>query len=463
MAKERPSSVSKAKGVAKVQSHQATQTFQRETQLKVFALDDFRLVVVGGPSRDLEITLTKDTISIGSGADNDLVLADPTVSRRHCELQRFGDSFLLLDMKSTNGTLLDGTGIREAFVKPGSLIELGSSSIKVMSSSHKYTVEPSNKEEFGGLKGKSTRMREVYSILEKVSPSDATILIMGETGTGKELVARAIHQYSHRSKEAFVVFDCSAVSPNLIESELFGHVKGAYTGAINDRRGAFEAAHRGTIFLDEIGELGEELQPKLLRALEQKEIRRVGSEQFTRIDVRLIAATNRNLAEEVRAGRFREDLFFRLSVIPISMPALRQRREDIPVLIEHFLHELAEKRKDRTAVKSVGKKAMDLLAEHTWPGNVRELRNVIEGAVAMCDTDKLEPKDFIFFAGEDSGKRLAGMADSSLIGKSLEQIEKTVIESTLKAHSGNKMATAKTLGIAYSTLYEKLKKYGIDN
>ncbi len=441
----------------------ATQILTRDDGAKVLSLEDLRLVVSDGPAKDQELALNRDKVCIGSDKRNDLVIPDDTVSRHHCELQKFGDSFLLKDLDSTNGTRLDGTSVREAFVTPGAVIEIGGTSIKVMSRSQQFAVEPSEKTEFGQLKGKSVKIREVFSILDRVAPTDATVLIQGETGTGKELVARAIHQFSHRAQEAFVVFDCSAVSPNLIESELFGHVKGSFTGAIADRRGAFEAAHRGTLFLDEIGELTEELQPKLLRAIEHKEIRRVGSEQALRVDVRLLAATNRNLAEEVKAGNFREDLFFRLSVIPVQMPALRQRKEDVAMLMEHFLNEVVSKSKMEHKVKGVNKKAMELLMEHSWPGNVRELRNVIEGAVAMSSGGKLEPKDFIFFARGDGAGQAQAQQGEGLIGQSLEEIEKTVIEGTLRSHRGNKMATAKTLGIAYSTLYEKLKKYGIES
>ena len=438
----------------------ATQTLTREGGKRVLSIEDYRLIVVEGPSKDGELDLSRDKLTVGSGKDNDLVIDDPAVSRKHCEFQKFGDRFLVRDLDSTNGTVLDGTAIREGFVKPGSVIEIGETTLKVTSRQQHFNIEPYAKDQFGELRGKSVRMRELFSILERVSPSDANILIQGETGTGKELVAKAIKQHSRRNEKPFITFDCSAVAPTLIESELFGHVKGAFTGAVGDRRGAFEAAHTGTIFLDEVGELTEDLQPKLLRALEQKEVRPVGSDKSQRVDVRLVAATNRDLAEEVKAGRFREDLFFRLSVIPVEIPSLRQRNEDIPLLVEAFLQEFAEKHGEKA--KTVDKKAMEILMQHDWPGNVRELRNVIEGAVAMGAGKKLEPKDFIFFNREErrSSKDLAG---SDLIGKSLEQVEKAVIEGTLNSHRGNKMATAKTLGIAYSTLYEKIKKYGIDS
>ena len=256
-----------------------TQTLLRESGPQVFSLQNYRLVVMTGPARDAEIALEqKDRITIGSGEDNDWGIADPTVSRQHCELQRFGDSFLVRDLDSTNGTQLDGTTVREAFIKPGCLIEIGSSTIKVMGHQEEFQVSASEQTTFHGLLGSSLKMREVFSVLERVAPTDTTILIQGETGTGKELVAKAVHSASRRADKPFVVFDCGAVSPTLIESELFGHERGAFTGAVGERKGAFEMANHGTIFLDEIGELSEDLQPNLLRALEQKEISRDGGE-----------------------------------------------------------------------------------------------------------------------------------------------------------------------------------------
>jgi DNA-binding NtrC family response regulator len=284
-----------------------------------------------------------------------------------------------------------------------------------------------------------------------VSPTDITVLIQGETGTGKELAAHAIHRHSRRAAAPFIVFDCGAVAPNLIESELFGHEKGAFTDAVKSRQGAFELADGGTLFLDEIGELALSLQPKLLRALDQHEVRRVGAEQPVKVNVRAVAATNRDLEKEVKAGRFREDLFYRLSAVSISLPPLRKRREDIELIASHLLTGISAEGKKLTGLSP---EAAAALAAYSWPGNVRELKNVLERASALSDGKRIEVRDLFL-----TGKKTSTL--EGLSGKTLEEIEKAAIHATLTSVSGNKTETAKLLGIAYSTLYEKMKKYGI--
>lgn len=242
----------------------------------VVSLRKCQLVVVDGPNRGKKVSLNKNLTKIGKRETNDLVLLDKTVSRNHLEIEYSADSFLLRDLGSTNGSFLNGSRVKEAYLSPGDLIKAGNTTIEFVAYDEKVKIEPSDKEEFGLMVGKSRKMRQIFSILEKISPTHATVIIEGETGTGKDLVARAIHENSQRNAKPFVVFDCSAVAPNLIESELFGHEKGSFTGAVKARRGAFEEANGGTIFLDEIGELTADLQPKLLRALEQREIKRVG-------------------------------------------------------------------------------------------------------------------------------------------------------------------------------------------
>jgi DNA-binding NtrC family response regulator len=235
-------------------------------------------------------------------------------------------------------------------------------------------------------------MREIYSIIEKIAPTATTVVIDGETGTGKEVVAQAIHSLSPRSRNELVVFDCGAVPPNLIESELFGHEKGSFTGAVMTRTGLFEQADGGTLFLDELGELPLDLQPKLLRALEQREVRRVGSTKAQKVDVRIIAATNRNLEDEVRAGRFRQDLFYRLSVVRLHLPSLKDRIDDVPLLVQHFLENgFYNKRPDgQMRVRRVSRAAAAALQNYPWPGNVRELVNVVERSVSFAEGDELE-------------------------------------------------------------------------
>jgi DNA-binding NtrC family response regulator len=347
---------------------------------------------VENPSR--EWTFEKEEIRIGSMSDNDVVLDDDTVSRYHCRITQEDNGYVLLDQRSTNGTFINKVRIREAFVKSGSIISVGQSQLRFNAREEEVEIVPSRADRCGGLIGGNARMREIYSIIEKIAPTATTVVIDGETGTGKEVVAQAIHSLSPRSRNELVVFDCGAVPPNLIESELFGHEKGSFTGAVMTRQGLFEQADGSTLFLDELGELPLDLQPKLLRALEQREVRRVGSAKASKVDVRIIAATNRNLEEEVRAGRFRQDLFYRLSVVRLHLPSLHDRADDIPLLIQHFLETGAFNRKPNApSVRGVSRDAIVALQNYPWPGNVRELVNVVERAVSFCDHDTIELSD----------------------------------------------------------------------
>jgi DNA-binding NtrC family response regulator len=347
---------------------------------------------VDDPSQ--EWTFDKEEIRIGSMEDNDVVLGDDTVSRNHCRITQEDNGYVLVDLRSTNGTFVNKVRIREAFLKPGSIVSVGQSQLRFTAREEEVEIVPSRADHCVGLIGGNPRMREIYAIIEKIAPTATTVVIDGETGTGKEVVAQAIHSLSPRVRNDFVVFDCGAVPPNLIESELFGHEKGSFTGAVMTRQGLFEQADGGTLFLDELGELPLDLQPKLLRALEQREVRRVGSAKAAKVDVRIIAATNRNLEDEVRAGRFRQDLFYRLSVVRLHLPSLRDRTDDIPLLIQHFLDHGAFNRKPNApSVRAVSREAVAALQAYPWPGNVRELVNVIERAVSFCDTETIELSD----------------------------------------------------------------------
>jgi DNA-binding NtrC family response regulator len=350
------------------------------------------LQAVADPSQTW--TFDKEEIRIGSMEDNDIVLGDDTVSRYHCRILQEDNGYALFDQRSTNGTFINKVRIREAFLKPGSIVSVGQSQLRFNAREEEVEIFPSRADRCAGLIGGNARMREIYSIIEKIAPTATTVVIDGETGTGKEVVAQAIHSLSPRARNDLVVFDCGAVPPNLIESELFGHEKGSFTGAVMTRQGLFEQADGGTLFLDELGELPLDLQPKLLRALEQREVRRVGSAKSAKVDVRIIAATNRNLEDEVRAGRFRQDLFYRLSVVRLHLPSLRDRADDVPVLIQHFLDNGAFNRKPNApAVRGVAADAIVALQGYPWPGNVRELVNVIERAVSFCDGDLIELSD----------------------------------------------------------------------
>ena len=418
-----------------------------------FLLKACRLLVVDGPDSGKDILLHKPVIKVGTKEGNDLRLADDTVSRHHMEIHHLKDGYLLKDLGSTNGSFMDGVRVKEAYLRPGALIKIGNTSLEFHIKEEKIGLAPSKRTSICGLQGSSIEMRKVFAIIEKIAVTDATVVIEGETGTGKELTASAIHSLSPRSKGPFVVFDCGAVSPTLIESELFGHEKGSFTGAVARRKGAFELAAGGSIFLDEIGELSFELQPKLLRAIEQRAIRRVGGEEEIPVDIRVIAASNRDLNEMVKEGKLREDLFFRISVVKVILPPLRQRLDDIPVLVESFIKKVSK-------VKGISPEALDILRAYSWPGNVRELRNIVERASALAEGELIRPEDLASLTSARTKTTTGGF--SSLVGKSIGEIEKIAIMQTLKAYRGNKVKTAKVLNIAPSTLYEKIKKYSLD-
>ncbi len=420
---------------------------------KPLILKKSRFVVTQGRDAGRELVLQEPVVTIGTLPENTLVLTDPTVSRRHAIVEDTGKGYLLKDGGSTNGSFLDGVRIREGFLGPGSVIRLGQTEITFSPVEERIEVLSSTRDHFGDLIGATASMREVFGILERVSPTAMTVLIQGETGTGKELAAQGIHANSPRAQGPFVVFDCGAAAPTLIESELFGHEKGAFTDAGKARPGAFELAQHGTLFLDEIGELAPALQPKLLRALDQREVKRIGAGQGIKVDVRVVAATNRDLEQEVKAGRFREDLYYRLSAVTVVLPPLRKRMEDIGLIAKRLLTVIAI---------AAGKEALDLspgaaaaLAAYSWPGNVRELKNVLERASALSDDGRIEARDLVLAQGKKTSPV------EGLSGKTLEEIEKAAIVATLRSLGGNKTETAKQLGIAYSTLYEKMKKYGI--
>jgi len=310
---------------------------------------------------------------------------------------------------------------------------------------------------YGDIIGRDPKLQVVYQLIEDVAPTDANVLILGESGTGKELVAKAIHKKSERQGSAFVVINCSAYPATLLESELFGHEKGAFTGATRQKIGRFEQANGGSVFLDEIGDISLTAQIKLLRVLQNHTIERVGGERSIRVDVRILAATNRRLEDEVKSGRFREDLFYRLNVIPIYIPPLRERLNDIPLLANHFLKRFA--REQDKVLTSISEEAMRFLLEHAWPGNVRELENSIEHAVVLAKTDTVQPGDLPLSLREKQSPNIARNANSAPL--SIPENEEQLIQNALSSCSGNKSAAAAQLGISRSTLYEKLKKYRI--
>ena len=418
---------------------------------------------MGGPGRELQFD--QSVIALGALEDNDVVLSDPTVSRYHAKIVEDDRNYTLVDLGSTNGTFVNKVRVREAYLHPGSVIHVGKSEIRFHPVEEKVEIEPSAADRFGGLIGRDVKMREIFGILEKIAPSGVTVVVEGETGTGKEVVARALHDVSPRRAGPFMVVDCGAVPAPLIESELFGHERGSFTGAISTRQGLFEMAHGGTVFLDEIGELSLELQPKLLRVLEQREIKRVGGAKPISIDVRVVAATNRNLEREVREGRFREDLFYRLSVVRLVMPPLRDRRDDIPLLVKHFLkhHALNREIDGKPRVTKVDRGAMDAMKAYDWPGNVRELINVLSRSVSFSESGVLTLEDVPspVRAAEESAQ-----ADTSLPFKEAKErwvssFEREYLVSLLRKHARNISQAAREADIDRKYFRKLMRKYRI--
>jgi transcriptional regulator with GAF, ATPase, and Fis domain len=350
-----------------------TDLIDRTETLAIRAVD---LLVVAGPDAGARLRLAQGFARIGTAPGSHLRLRDSTVSRVHCEIRIGPSGVRVTDSGSTNGTLIDGVRIREAELVQGATVAIGATRFRVMLQDEAIHLPLSERDHFGDIVGTSVEMRHLYAILERVAPTEATVLIQGETGTGKELVARAIHDASARAHRPFVAVDCGALAPSLVESELFGHARGSFTGAVVERRGAFEEADGGTLFFDEIGELPLSLQPKLLRAIESREVRRLGMTTGRRVDVRVIAATNRSLAQAVNTGDFREDLYYRLAVVEIDIPPLRARREDVALLARHFYRRFS-------GDDGIPPELVSAVLGRSWPGNVRELRNFIERGVSL--------------------------------------------------------------------------------
>jgi two-component system response regulator HydG len=310
---------------------------------------------------------------------------------------------------------------------------------------------------FEGIVGNSAAMQQVMRTARQVAPTEIPVLILGENGTGKELIARAIHTHSKRRKNRMVTMNCAGFAPTILEDEMFGHVRGAYTGATGEREGRFEHADHGTIFLDEIGDMPHDMQAKLLRALENGEVVRLGSNDPIRVDVRVISATNQNLEEMVKEKQFRQDLLYRINGVTIQIPPLRERREDIPLLIHYFMTAAAEKY--AKPIDSVEPQAQQVLMSYSWPGNVRQLRNTIESAVALAQGTKLTTRDLPADIRPVGGEVVGGM--NNLVGISIEQAERELIKNTLKLTNGNREQAAKILGIGERTLYRKINEYDL--
>lgn len=415
-------------------------------------------IVLSGAHKGLTKNIVT-RVTIGKAPDNDLVLTDDTVSRHHCELVRLSEGIRVRDTGSTNGTRVQGARVQEAVVQPGTVLKVGEVEVALRPSSQRIEVLPSDKGYFGAAIGQSLPMRTIFGVLERIAATDATVLLEGETGTGKDVLARSIWKESDRAQGPFVVVDCGAVSYTLIESELFGHERGAFTGAVSSRQGAFELADGGTVFLDEIGELPLDVQPKLLRVLEMREFRRVGGNKTLRTNVRVLAATKRNLQREVAAGKFREDLYFRLAVVPVTVPSLRQRREDIPTLVDHIL-------KASSANLSVSEETKQALMAHDWPGNVRELRNVLERAVYLARATGSSELSVVSLPVSTANQETAFHFDA---GKSYREtrakydaeFEKRYVKWILGRHHNNISAAAREAKMDRKHLHDMAKKHGL--
>ena len=419
-------------------------------------------VILSGNHKGHSVVLGGHT-RIGKSSDNDVVLTDDTVSRHHCELLRAPDGIHVRDLESTNGTRVDGTRIREAVLGSGQVLKVGEVEISIRPTQQRMEVLPSDKTSFGAAIGQSLAMRTIFGVFERIAPTDATVLLEGETGTGKDVLARAIYQQSPRAKGPFIVVDCGAVSYSLIESELFGHERGAFTGAVSARQGAFELADGGTVFLDEIGELPLDVQPKLLRVLETRELRRVGGNKTLKTNVRVIAATKRDLTREVQAGKFREDLYFRLAVVPVTVPPLRARREDIPALVAGMLRAAAPTGEPLTA----SAETMQALMAHDWPGNVRELRNVLERAVYMAQATGSRELGGIALPSGGTAPQDAtfhfepGKSYRETRAKYDAEFERRYVKWLLGRHQGNVSAAAREAKMDRKHLHDIAKKHGL--
>ncbi len=428
--------------------------------------DDLSLLVISGPDRGRALRLVPGRHVVGKASDCALILSDPLVSRHHLEVEVSAEQVRLSDLGSRNGSFFEGARFSSLTVGVGAQIVLGESELKLALTDDAGSHMPaSSLDHFGGLMGDSPAMRRVFTQLERVARADSAVLLQGETGTGKDLAAEAIHQVSARGAGPFVVCDLAGVPRTLLESELFGHVRGSFTGAERDREGAFVQAHGGTLFLDEIGELDTEAQPRLLRALERRQIKAVGSSAYRTVDVRVIAATNRDLLSEVRAGRFRRDLYHRLAVVRVELPPLRERRQDIPLLALHFLR-LAAEAHGRQPL-GVPAAAMAALCAHDWPGNARELRNVLEHAVSLSEGAEWIDPHLLGLDGPPSQEGRPTPGDSSLPFKEsrerlVEAWERDYLRDLLTKAGHNVSQAARWAGISRVYLHELIKKHGME-
>jgi DNA-binding NtrC family response regulator len=420
-----------------------TRVLQQKDQ-RTLVMPGARLLVLRGPDKGRAIALEREVTVVGTSSRCDLQLTDETVSRNHFALRAEPDGYVVEDLGSTNGTLLRDRRVRSAFLEWGDRLVLGGTTLRFESQRSWIELPLSGEERFGQLRGQSVAMRRFFSLLEPIAQSDATVLISGETGSGKDLAAQALHERSSRSNGPFVVVDCGALVGTLFDSELFGHERGAFSGAESTRVGAFEEASGGTLFLDEVGELPRDLQPKLLRALGEREVKRLGGNQTIPVDVRVIAATHRDLRADVNRGSFREDLYFRLSVLAVRVPPLRERAEDIPLLAQEFLREVTGDREAKLPAAIVPE-----LTAYNWPGNVRELRNRVE-QLALAERELLREPSRARPSNFRSAKEAA-----------LDAFERAFVGELLGRTRGNLSEAARQAGMDRVHLTRLARKLGL--
>jgi transcriptional regulator with GAF, ATPase, and Fis domain len=429
-------------------------TLPLEMRAGELRLDGFSVTVVEGPGAGVTLRAKTAEVAIGTAEANDLVLSDQTVSRHHCAVSATPQGFLLRDLGSSNGTWVGSVRLTEGYVEAGVRLRLGRTTLRVDAVDEEICEPLSAEDRFGPLLGSSSAMRRIFAILPRVAQTESTVLIEGETGTGKGVLASVIHGASGRAAGPLVVLDCTAIAPSLVESELFGHVRGAFTGASGDRAGAFEQAKGGTIFIDEIGELPLDMQPKLLRALEERSVKRVGDNRPLKIDARVIAATNRDLRAEVNRGRFRADLFYRLNVVRLRVPPLRERTGDVAQLAAHFYADLVPER-------PIPQDLLDRFLRQSWPGNVRELRAAVERAVLFDDPAmtalSAEPEG----EGAPVDAFEAGVPFRVAKQRAADRWEKAWVAELLARAEGNLSEASRMARMDRSHLRSLLKKYGL--
>jgi two-component system response regulator GlrR len=446
-----------------IQSNRETQSIVvRGRQMTRVTVDGFSVVVRSGPDRGRSAGQVAGSLTIGNDSSCDLVLSDPAVSRFHLRITSCEEGARVEDLGSKNGCWLNGVKIATAVVRTEGQLQLGSTviNLKLKPTNLDFCVE--DESSFFGMISQNRRMREIFSFVRQLAKFDVPVAITGETGTGKELIARALHDCGLVPSRPFRILDCGSVVKELLASELFGHEKGAFTGADRRRPGVFEEADGGTVFLDEIGEMDMSLQPHLLRVLENREVIRVGSSNSVPVKFRLVSATNRNLSALVSQGKFRQDLLYRLSAVTIVLPSLRERPEDIPPLVEKFAEVCASR--NGVPVRSFTPDAMSELRRQSWPGNVRELKNVVEGLAASCDTgvvDRARVEEFLSTCHRPFSQPPAS-PDIQGGTMSLDETERLALQRTLEAVGGNRTKAAQVLGISRSTLWEKMRRYGLD-